>query len=140
MPADDDEVSGPPPHPLDRVWFHPSELGSSVGTLRPQPASPSVWLAAIVALLIGVSGTLGAVLSIGGFSARAARASTSASLADPPLVDPDAVATLVTSVGRSIVTVSITPPEGGDPAWTGSGVVIREGRVVTAAHVVNNGG
>ena len=28
MPADDDEASGPPPHPLDRVWFHPSELGS----------------------------------------------------------------------------------------------------------------
>ncbi len=28
MPADDDEASGPPPHPLDRLWFHPSELGS----------------------------------------------------------------------------------------------------------------
>jgi hypothetical protein len=121
MPADDDEASGPPPHPLDRVWFHPSELGAtagSVGALRPQPAPPRLWLVAAFALLIGISGTLGIVTAVGGFSGTAPANAPASPIANAPLVDPDAVATLVTSVGRSIVTISVTPAEGGDPTWT----------------------
>jgi len=67
MPADDDEASGPPPHPLDRVWFHPSELGAPVTALRPQPAAPRVWVAAALALVIGILGTLGVVSVVGTF-------------------------------------------------------------------------
>lgn len=139
MPADDDEASGPPPHPLDRLWFHPSELGSPVGALRPQPASPKVWLVALLALLVGVTGTLGVVTAVGGFTDRA-ETTTSPRFVTPPLVDPDAVATLVTSVGRSVVTVSIAPAEGGEPAAAGSGVVVRAGQVLTAAHLLATGG
>ena len=143
MPADDDEASGPPPHPLDRVWFHPSELGAaagSVGALRPQPAPPRLWLVAALALLVGISGTLGIVTAVGGFSDRTTASSPAARVVNAPLVDPDAVATLVTSVGRSIVTISVTPAQGGDPTWTGSGVVVRAGRVLTAAHLLRSSG
>lgn len=138
MPADDDETSGPPPHPLDRLWFHPSELGSPVGTLRPQPASPKVWLVALLALLVGVTGTLGVVTAVGGFTDGAGR-TRATRLVEPSLTDPDAVATLVTSVGRSIVTISITPADGGDATAAGSGVVVRSGRVLTAAHLLGSG-
>ena len=139
MPDDDDDASGPPPHPLDRVWFHPSELGAAgaVGTLRPQPASPRMWLVAILALLVGVFGTLGVVTTVGGFTDG--RHTTTTRIVEPPLVDPDAVATLVTSVGRSIVTVSVTPIGGGEATVAGSGVVVRSGRVLTAAHLVADG-
>jgi S1-C subfamily serine protease len=139
MPADDDEPSGPPPDRLDRLWFHPSELGSPVGALRPEPVAPKVWLVVLLALLVGVTGTLGVVTAVGGLTEGAQRRSA-ARLVEPPLVDPDAVATLVTTVGRSIVTVSITPVGGGDPTIAGSGVVVRQGRVLTAAHVLAAGG
>jgi len=138
MPADDDEASGPPPHPLDRLWFHPSELGSPVGALRPEPASPKVWLVALLALLIGVTGTLGVVTAVGGFTDGAGTTPLSRAV-EPPLVDPDAVATLVTSVGRSVVTISITPAEGGDAVAAGSGVVVGSDRVLTAAHLLAAG-
>src|SRR3954453_5203232 len=128
MPADDDEASGPPPHPLDRLWFHPSELGTGpVGALRPEPASPRVWLVALLALLVGVSGTLGAVMAVDGLTGGHDRSAVTRSV-EQPLVDPDPVATLVTSVGRSIVTVTITAPEGGDASRAGSGVVVRAGQ------------
>ncbi|GMU79662.1 MAG: serine protease PepD [Acidimicrobiia bacterium] len=140
MPADDDEASGPPPHPLDRVWFHPSELGSSVGALRPQPAPPRLWVVAAIALLVGVTGTLGVVSAIWGFSGTTADGNRLARTVDAPLTDPDAVATLVTTVGRSIVTVSVAPPEGGEATWAGSGVVLGPGRVLTAAHLVTGRG
>jgi len=138
MPADDDEASGPPPHPLDRLWFHPSELGSPVGALRPEPASPKVWLVALVALLIGVTGTLGAVMAAGGLTDGAGTAPAGLAV-EPPLVDPDSVATLVTSVGRSVVTISVTPAAGGDAAVVGSGVVVRSDRILTAAHLLGAG-
>lgn len=138
MPADDDEASGPPPHPLDRLWFHPSELGSPVGTLRPAPATPKVWLVALLALLVGVTGTLGVVTAVGGFTDDSAPTATR--FVEAPVADPDAIATLVTSVGRSVVTISIVPAEGGEPTVAGSGVVVRAGRVLTAAHLLSTGG
>lgn len=122
------------------MWFHPSELGSSVTALRPQPATPRVWLAAAVALVVGVTGTLGAVSAIGGFSDRATGGNRLQRTIATPLADPDAVATLVTSVGRSIVALAVVPPEGGEPTWVGSGVAIAPGRVLTAAHLVTGRG
>jgi S1-C subfamily serine protease len=136
MPADDDEASGPPPHPLDRVWFHPSELGGAISALRPAPAPVRLWLVAVLALLIGVSGTLGVVTAIGGFTDRVTDTSRTARAVTAPLVNPDAVANLVTSVGRSVVTISVAPATGGEATWVGSGVAIASDRVLTAAHLV----
>jgi len=139
MPADDDEASGPPPHPLDRVWFHPSELGSPVTALRPQPAAPRVWIVAALALLVGIFGTLGVVSVVGTFgngdnTNRLQRSITT------PVVDPDHIAMLVQSTGRSIVTITMTPAAGGDPIALGSGVAINDSGILTAAHLLSDQG
>ena len=137
MPADDDEASGPPPHPLDRVWFHPSELGSPATAIRPQPAAPRVWIAAALALLVGIFGTLGVVSVVGTFGTdgntnRLQRTITT------PIVDPDHIAMLVQSAGRSIVTITMTPAAGGDPTVLGSGVAINDTSILTAAHLLSD--
>jgi S1-C subfamily serine protease len=135
MPADDDDASsGPPPHPLDRVWFHPSELGRTGGTLAPPDPRPRLWLVAALALLVGVGGTLGVVAATRGLTDPAPTPAPFSELATGPGADPDAVADLVAGVGRSVVTVGVAPPTGG--AVLGSGVAIRAGRVLTAAHLV----
>ena len=33
-PEEDDEPLGLPPDPLDRVWFHPSEVGAAIAAWR----------------------------------------------------------------------------------------------------------
>lgn len=109
-----------------------------MGTLRPGSGGSRVWLVGLVALLIGITGTLGVVRATDGLPARASLARSPVGAA--PLVDPDAVATLVAMVGRSIVTVTIAAPGGGDAVRAGSGVVVRGGRVLTAAHLVTGGG
>jgi S1-C subfamily serine protease len=138
MPADDDEASGPPPHPLDRVWFHPSELGSPVTALRPQPAAPRVWVVAALALVVGILGTLGVVSVVGTFTGnttnRLQRTITT------PVFDPDHVATLAQSAGRSIVTITVVPAAGGDPSPLGSGVAINDNSILTAAHLLTGDG
>ena len=125
MPADDDEASGPPPHPLDRVWFHPSELGAPVTALRPQPAAPRVWIAAALALLVGIFGTLGVVSVVGTFTGNGDNTNRLQRAVTTPFVDPERIATLVQSTGRSIVTISVAPAGGGDAIAAGSGVVVR---------------
>lgn len=141
MPDDDEEASGPPPHPLDRVWFHPSELGSSpsgagVTTFRPQPAAPRVWVVAAIALLVGIAGALGVVSVVGTFTDPSTPSNRLQRAAPTAVADPDAIATLVTTVGRSIVTISVAPAAGGEAAIAGSGVVVAPDRVLTAAHLL----
>lgn len=77
---DDDTGSGPPLHPDDRLWRHPSEMaGAARSTSRPiEPGtrseghesaapvgSPRIWTMATVGLVLGVAATL-AVLSVVG--------------------------------------------------------------------------
>ena len=137
MPADDDEASGPPPHPLDRVWFHPSELGSPVTALRPQPAAPRVWAVAALALVIGILGTLGVVSVVGTFTDNATPTNRLQRTVTTP-VDPERIETLVQTTGRSITRISVVPTAGGEPAAVGSGVVIGEGQILTAAHLLGD--
>jgi len=136
MAADDDAASGPPPHPLDRVWFHPSELGGGTA-LAPRPTSTRTWVVAAVALAVGMSATLGIVAATGGLRARSSAIVARAVLPVSP--EPDDVAGVVGSVGRSIVTLTATATDATDavPTWIGSGVVVGSGRVLTAAHLVD---
>jgi S1-C subfamily serine protease len=136
MPADDDEASGPPPHPLDRVWFHPSELGSPVTALRPPPAAPRVWVAAALALVIGVLGTLGVVSLVGTFTDNTTPTNRLQRTITTP-VDTERIETLVQTTGRSIVTISVLPAGAATPTVAGSGVAIGEDRVLTAAHLLS---
>jgi len=136
MPADDDEASGPPPHPLDRVWFHPSELGAPVTALRPQPAAPRVWVAAALALVIGILGTLGVVSVVGTFDNGTPTNRLQRTVATP--VDTERIETLVQTTGRSITRISVAPAGGGEATAVGSGVSIGDGEVLTAAHLLAN--
>jgi S1-C subfamily serine protease len=81
-----------------------------------------------------VGGTLGVVAATRGLTDPAPTPAPFSELATGPGADPDAVADLVAGVGRSVVTVGVAPPTGG--AVLGSGVAIRAGRVLTAAHLV----
>lgn len=140
MPADDDAAGGPPPHPLDRTWLHPTEIGGAGGPARPDPR-PTVRpdgstrgrsgrpvLAVVVVLLVG---TVAALALVGtdtqGPPGTAARRTASAR--NGPVVDVAAAAT------RSVVAVNRPGPDGVEAA-TGSGVVVTSRRVVSAAHLV----
>jgi S1-C subfamily serine protease len=139
MPADDDEASGPPPHPLDRVWFHPSELGAPVAALRPQPAAPRVWVVAALALVVGILGTLGVVSVVGTFTDGSAPTNRLERTVATP-VDTERIETLVQTTGRSITRISVVPAGGVEPVAMGSGVVIGAGQVLTAAHLLADQG
>jgi len=110
-----------------------------VTALRPQPAAPRVWIAAALALLVGIFGTLGVVSVVGTFgngdnTNRLQRSITT------PVVDPDHIAMLVQSTGRSIVTITMTPAAGRDPIALGSGVAINDSGILTAAHLLSDQG
>lgn len=128
---EDDGASGPPPDPLDRLWFHPSELRSFVGPStrstrgREHRRSAFVGLAAAGALvaavgLVVVSGVLdsgddttltGGIDAPGGYAAARVAAIT----------------------GASIVTVQVTRVDG---TTTASGVCIDDEVVLTSAHTL----
>jgi S1-C subfamily serine protease len=137
MPADDDEASGPPPHPLDRVWFHPSELGAPVTALRPQPAAPRVWVVAALALVSGILGTLGVVSVVGTFTDNATPTNRLQRAVTTP-IDTERNETLVQTTGRSITRIAVVPAGGGDATPVGSGVVIGDGQILTAAHLLTD--
>jgi len=140
MPAadDDDAASGPPPDPLDRIWFHPSEVGRAAGTLAPPAPTPRPWLVATVALLVGVAGTLGVVTLTRGLTAVPPAPVPFERFSAGPTADPDVVADLVAGVSRSVVHVGTAPASGA--VTIGSGVAIRAGRILTAAHLVPTDG
>lgn len=126
---------------MDRVWFHPSELSSNtsgpgVTTWAPQPAAPRVWVVAAIALLVGMAGALGVVSVVGTFTDPDTNSNRLQRTALSAVADTDPIATLVTSVGRSIVAISVVPALGGEAAVTGSGVVVAPDRVLTAAHLL----
>ena len=71
--------------------------------------------------------TLGVVSVVGTFTDPSTNSNRLQRSAPTVVTDPDAVANLVTSVGRSIVTISVAPAVGGEAAVAGSGVVVGAG-------------
>jgi S1-C subfamily serine protease len=142
VPFDDDAEADffrfrPPPHPDDRLWRHPSELG-------PQRAAPPdghdrqsgrPWG------VVAVAGTAGAVLAGAGVLAFGLGERT----VDRPVVERVALDTVSSSPRtpdqaangvRQHVTPAVVSVEGG-----GSGIVVRDdGIVLTSATVVDSGG
>jgi putative serine protease PepD len=139
---DDREASGVPPHPLDRVWFHPSELSAQLGNEVPAtaPGPPRRdWGLATLTAAAAVLATLAVVAATGGFSGDASdRASVSIATAVLGLGSGDAVTDLVAESRASIVSVRAA---GADPAvapTTGSGVALGRTEVLTAASILTN--
>ncbi len=137
-PEDDDAEGGAPPDPLDRVWFHPSEVGAAMAAWRSGAASaqrrqPDWGFAAIVAL-VSVAVTVGVLALAGVFSGHqdAADRASGSPVAAAPAELPN-WADVTDSTTPSIVSVRVTGPGG---ASLGSGVALDGSRVLTAASLV----
>jgi S1-C subfamily serine protease len=142
VPFDDDAEADflrfrPPPHPDDRLWRHPSELGPQRAE-RPgghDRQSGRPWG------VVAVAGTAGAVLAGAGVLAFGLGERT----VDRPVVERVALDTVSSSPRtpdqaangiRQHVAPAVVSVEGG-----GSGIVVRDdGIVLTSASVVDSGG
>jgi len=118
-----EESHRPPPHPLDRTWMHPSELGFVAGGHH----SRRRWLPIVVAATVAGVAMATGVLVFAGFLADVGPARSELS-GNNAIAATDALA-------ATIVLVSVTAPPG-LPA--GSGVSIGDGQVVTSAHLVRD--
>ncbi len=128
--ADDDAASGGPPHPLDRVWFHPSELS---GYMAATPARPFgvEWGLAGVAALLGAALTVLVLAVTGTLDGDAARLS-SARLSTVGGAG-GTVAEVIEVAAPSIVAVRVDTPLG---AMSGSGVALGRTQVLTSASLL----
>lgn len=136
-PQDEGE-RGLPPHPLDRVWFHPSELSAYLAATPEETAaaSHSGWGRAAVAAILGAVATV-AVLAVAGALGSDSTTTTPEGLAtavsgfgDQP------VAGLVGETGASVVGVRVMVAGAAVPTGA-SGVVLGRTEVLTAASAVS---
>ncbi len=132
-PGDDDlDFGGPLPHPLDRLWLHPSELSPFVGATASRPKS--MWTTTLVA------GAAGAILTLAVLGAVGALGRPSDHVSEPgavPTSTPIATARAVAiAVADSVVAVSARDKHG---ARRGSGVCIRKaGEILTSDRLVGD--
>lgn len=136
--GDEPEGHGPLPHPLDRVWAHPSELGA-VATSEPPAPPPGrrVLGVALAGAVCGALVALGVVLATGGFGDGAPEARAAFVPAFPEL-GVDRTAGLVATVSPSVVTVRTAGGDAGEDR-VGTGVVLGDDRILTNAFLVTGG-
>lgn len=142
MPADDpyedDADDAGPPDPMDRLWRHPSEMGTASAAAT--PASPLVSTSPTPATarwisLFGASAG-GAVLTVIVLAAFGLVGSTgTADRAAAPLKfgDRPSTHTAVDAITPSLAKITVTTPAG---ASTFSAVCIGKGLLVTSAHAL----
>jgi putative serine protease PepD len=128
---DDDGAPGPPPNPLDRVWFHPSELGAAEAPTA-RGARGREWGLAFFGAVCGVVATLGVLAATGAVDPGGGTGSTSGALAPVfARLARDHTADLVAATAPSVVAVRA------DGVASGSGVAFGADRVVTSAALVS---
>jgi putative serine protease PepD len=129
---DEDEPVGPPPHPLDRVWFHPSEVGAALAAWREgqRPKRREWGLAAIIGL-VSVGVVVGVLAGVGAFSGGSS--SDSVPAAPPPVPAGSSLADVVNAAAPSVVSVRAVSPTG---AAQGSGVAMDGTRVLTSTSLL----
>ena len=150
MEPDDEEDAEPYRSPTDkeRIWLHPSELGSllppapSPGRRRRRLPVPTGGVSRALAVPL-LSGMVGAALSLGilllaGGLQRSPIERVVERVADRPIFDvhePEGVARLAVAVAPAIVGLRASTPSGDR---FGSGVVFRsDGHVLTNHHLVD---
>jgi S1-C subfamily serine protease len=135
----DEGDGGLPPHPLDRNWFHPSELGAYAPATA---ATPSVarrreWGRAVAAALSGAVVTIAALVAVGALDDGGPTAVTRGSIVPTPTgLTADPVERLVAFGGASVVAIRVASAGSDRAPVTGSGVALGHNRVVTAAGLV----
>jgi putative serine protease PepD len=143
FPDDPDDDAGfvPPLHPDDRLWRHPSEMGSArrAGAPAPEPERvatvgvPRVWTVAAASLLLGVAVTL-AVLSVTGTFDNGSVQTVVEQVEAPAGDGATGAAAVASRVGAAIVRVDAVKAAG---TVTATGVVYRsDGHLLTTADVV----
>ncbi|HEY5154733.1 MAG TPA: trypsin-like peptidase domain-containing protein [Acidimicrobiales bacterium] len=134
--TDDVPANGPPPSPDDRLWRHPSELGSARPvTIITAPRNPRRTLAVGVAGgFLGAAAMLGLVFALGGFDRhRPVTAVEQIQLSQPKDPAPSELA-IADKALPAVVQVSTTTAGG---IVTGTAVVFRDdGHLLTTADVV----
>ena len=130
--SDEEDESGLPPHPLDRVWFHPSELGATPEPVSPPPSARG-WALGVAGAVCGVVATLGLLVATGHLGSGA-NGSGAASGFVPVFarLQSDRAAQLVPTAGASVVAVRAV----GLAPISGSGLALGGERVVTSAQLV----
>ncbi|MGZ7018731.1 MAG: S1C family serine protease [Acidimicrobiia bacterium] len=133
--AGDEDANGPPPHPLDRPWVHPSELFAG---RQPSPSrvrrrgfrSRDV----LLAVSAGVVGALAmvVVLAIAGLLGDSTSSSTDSRAVDQPN-EPDSAARVAAIANHSVVGILASTPLG---IRRISGVCVRTGQVITSAAAI----
>jgi S1-C subfamily serine protease len=131
---DEPARAGGPPHPLDRLWLHPSELpvGPEASSKPPSAKGTSRWFAPVLA---GVAGALATIVVLAA-SGALSRSSTNAPSASAPAttIPPTSAVANATALGLSMVAVSARDESG---TRRGSGVCIRHGgEVLTSAALI----
>lgn len=141
MPRDEpgeEDAFGPPPHPLDRPWAHPTEMfararagGRVPGALTPPRRRGRDLAVALGAGIAGALVTVGVLVAIGAF-----RTSPETQVAAPTTVtSADDGARLAALAGPSVVAVVSSTPAGPRRA---SGVCTGDGHVLTSAAAVGD--
>jgi putative serine protease PepD len=138
--ADDepDPSPGAPPHPMDRIWRHPSELPalpSESGARTGGRAAPNGLRSLLGPLGAGAIGALLTVAVLAGAGAFDRPGSTSAATPPTrPAVSPDAIRNAAKRVAPAIVAVRVVSKTG---SRSGSGVCIRRvGQVLTSYRLI----
>ena len=134
-PDEDDEASGLPPDPLDRVWFHPSEVGAAITAWRGGATTKRRdWGIALIGSLLSVGVTV-AVLAAAGVFSSGGHPSGRATVVLPATPPGGSVANLVSGAAPSVVAVQA---QGAAGSVQGSGVVVDAGRILTSAALVGS--
>jgi S1-C subfamily serine protease len=136
MPEDhgDEGAPGLPPDPLDRVWFHPSELGAPAAETDRSPGPPQ-WAIVTIAALCGALATVGVLAGTGSIGSDGGTVGDSSSFVPVfAQLQRDHTADLVSSAGASVVAIRVTTTDAS--TVDASGVALGGDRIVTSADVV----
>jgi putative serine protease PepD len=136
---DDHDDEGPedfsaPPHPLDRLWRHPSEL-PAMGTVAAPPRRPRTRTTVFIAVAAAGVGAVATVAVLAAFGMLESQVKEVPQLERVQVADA-AVARLAANISPSIVTISAVAPDG---IRRGSGVCVRhDGDILTSDHLVRD--
>jgi len=124
---------GSPPHPMDRVWVHPSELGPA-HTGAPSGPRTRRWLLPLSAALCSSVATVTTLWLFGAFDdgPDVARPAPPVDVASP---DDSSFGGITRRVGQGLVTVTAAGGEAGNRS--GAGLCVRHGgQILTSTRVV----
>ncbi|MEJ7582665.1 MAG: trypsin-like peptidase domain-containing protein [Acidimicrobiales bacterium] len=138
-PDDEQDGPGPPIHPDDRLWRHPSEMGESRATsVTHRTTSKSFWSVAVVAGLAGATVAVTALAVTGSLSPRVIERRASLAGLRSTTVSSATVPKSVRALAAEAAAVVVMVEAGtGTSRRSGSGVALRaDGILLTSAALV----